>query len=381
MSKLYYKYNITSSQDIFSAVQTFLTTVGFTVIENSPTSASKSVLLKDLNNKYFILIEEDTASSIVKGIKIKLFEYSVSYNTSATYSSQIGNFEETPYHYLCYRRTGADDLLIDKEGSGNIYCNNNGNTVLITLSESNYTKKSMSIFFGTPEIYVNKDTSIKCIAYIGHISDIDEEFPTHTMMYPKISLIASIDYVKSEIYNNYVADTETNILTTGLITTFDFLKPDNLPIYGSFVNALKVYRCKTYHRSGSRLEKSYWERIGTGAVNIWKPNTYYNVGDIVYYYDLDENLKRNKLSNTINCMSMILPLIFYIKRTPNELNTYSAIAHTNKIGFVDMYNMSHDTKREADFPYKHALYRCYYMVMKRWRLGSLGIAAKQEEVS
>ena len=381
MSKLYYKYNITSSSDIFTTIQTFLTTIGFTVIESSPTSASKSVLMKDLNNKYFILIEEETDSSIIRGVKIKLFEYSTSYNVSASYSSQIGAFEETPYHYLCFKRTGTDDLLIDKEGSGLIYCNNVGNTVLITLSESNYTKKSMSIFFGTPEIYVNKDTDIKCVAYIGHISDIDEEFPSHKMMYPKISLIASIDYMKSEIYNNYVSDTEYNILTTDLITTFDFLKPDNLPLYGSFVNALKVYRCKTGHRSGNTLDKSYWERIGTGAVHIWKQNTYYNVGDIVYYYDVQENLKRNKLSNTVNCMSMILPLIFYIKRAPKGLNTYSAIAHTNKIGFVDMFNMSHDTKREADFPYKHSLYRCYYMVMKRWRLGSLGFAVKQEEVS
>ena len=219
---MYYKYNITSSSDIFTTIRTFLTTIGFTVMESSPTSASKSVLMKDLNNKYFVLIEEETASSIIRGVKIKLFEYSTSYNVSASYSSQIGTFEETPYHYLCFKRTGTDDLLIDKEGSGLIYCNNVGNTVLITLSESNYTKKSMSIFFGTPEIYVNKDTDIKCVAYIGHISDIDEEFPLHKMMYPKISLIASIDYMKSEIYNNYVSDTEDNILTTDLITTFDF---------------------------------------------------------------------------------------------------------------------------------------------------------------
>ena len=66
MSKLYYKYNITSSSDIFTTIQTFLTTIGFTVIESSPTSASKSVLMKDLNNKYFILIEEETDSSIIR---------------------------------------------------------------------------------------------------------------------------------------------------------------------------------------------------------------------------------------------------------------------------------------------------------------------------
>lgn len=380
MSKLYYKYNITSSSGIFSTINNFLVTLGFYTVEASPTVAN-SVLMRDLNNKYFLLMEEVHSGSIIRGIRIKLFEYSSLYNISASYNSQIGVLDETPFHYLCFKRSSSDDLRIDIEGSGEIYCNNNGNTILITLSESNYTKKSMSIFFGTPEIYVKNDADIKCVAYIGHISDIDEGLSIGKMMYPKISMIANIDSVKSSIYNNYVNDTEKDILTTDLITTFDFLKPDNLPIYGSFLNALKVYRCKTYHKSDLTFDISYWERVGVGAVNIWKPNTYYNVGDIVYYYDMNENLKRNKLSNTLNCMSMILPLIFYIKRTPRALNTYSAIAHTNKIGLVDMYNMSHDTKREADFPYKHSLYRCYYMVMKRWRLGSLGLAVKQEEGS
>ena len=42
---MYYKYNITSSSGIFTTIQTFLTTIGFTVIESSPTSASKKGVL------------------------------------------------------------------------------------------------------------------------------------------------------------------------------------------------------------------------------------------------------------------------------------------------------------------------------------------------
>ena len=85
--------------------------------------------------------------------------------------------------------------------------------------------------------------------------------------------------------------------------------------------------------------------------------------------------------NTLNCISLCLPIIFYVIRDPQILDLYSVVGSTNVINFVDMYNMSSGRLMNADYPVEKSKYQCFTIYTRRnlqCMIGYSGLAFLQE---
>jgi len=91
--------------------------------------------------------------------------------------------------------------------------------------------------------------------------------------------------------------------------------------------------------------------------------------------------ERGRNVNTLNSISLILPIYFYVKRDPNELNIYSLYGYSDVVNYVNMYNMFTDTMKESNYPIDKAIYNCFQTGRRRQAYGDVGyngIAFKQE---
>ena len=84
---------------------------------------------------------------------------------------------------------------------------------------------------------------------------------------------------------------------------------------------------------------------------------------------------------------MCLPIICYVSRDPQILDTYSVVGSTNVLTFVDMYNIHSGRMTDSDFPVKKQDYQCFSIYTRRNHAyanisdmfkGFAGIAFKQE---
>ena len=92
---------------------------------------------------------------------------------------------------------------------------------------------------------------------------------------------------------------------------------------------------------------------------------------------LNNQLDRSRTTNSFNCISLIMPLVFYIQQEPVDLDEYYAYGYTNIINFVDMYNMSSGRIINSDYPYVSQKYQCFCMYHRRSdevRKGFVGLA-------
>ena len=69
--------------------------------------------------------------------------------------------------------------------------------------------------------------------------------------------------------------------------------------------------------------------------------------------------------NTKNNVSEIMPIIFYVLRDPDDLNSWSAIGHTDKVGYVNMYNMSSGRTLQSYYDADFNKHYCYNLWKKR----------------
>ena len=58
-------------------------------------------------------------------------------------------------------------------------------------------------------------------------------------------------------------------------------------------------------------------------------------------------------------------MIFYVLRDPDDLNSWSAIGHTDKVGYVNMYNMSSGRTLQSYYDADFNKHYCYSMWKKR----------------
>lgn len=95
-----------------------------------------------------------------------------------------------------------------------------------------------------------------------------------------------------------------------------------------------------------------------------------------------DSIEEGHTVNTLNNISLIMPLWFMVMRDPIELKTFSAIAKSDIINFVDMFNMDTDKLKNGTFPtIENYEYDCFQMGNRRAMYGMKGysgLAFKQE---
>lgn len=158
---------------------------------------------------------------------------------------------------------------------------------------------------------------------------------------------------------------------------------------GIFLGILHNSKYEMYLRAKTDDRDYEWlstEATKAKLIMSWAVST-----TVPHYYDLltadtpgketgrpGHKLTRTALGSTLSCSSIIMPTIFYCNRVPLSSETISAIAVSDIIGAVDMFNMSTGHLKQQDFPEKSS-YRCYNDGSRRSGLGYFGIAFKQEE--
>ena len=93
-------------------------------------------------------------------------------------------------------------------------------------------------------------------------------------------------------------------------------------------------------------------------------------------------LEKGHIVNTLNNISLLMPLWFMVHRDPEELNSYSAVSRNDVINLVSMYNICSGRIENGTFPVKEHKYQCFQMGNRRAMFGMKGyngLAFKQSE--
>lgn len=61
----------------------------------------------------------------------------------------------------------------------------------------------------------------------------------------------------------------------------------------------------------------------------------------------------------LNGITLCMPIIFYVVRDPQILDTYSEVGITYAVTYVDMYDISSGKMLEATYPVKGTIYQCF----------------------
>lgn len=146
---------------------------------------------------------------------------------------------------------------------------------------------------------------------------------------------------------------------------------EEVPIQGAFVEELFI----TSIWASTEINSMYADLVcsitdGTIAVPRYEPLLSH------------EALERGHTNNTLNNISMIMPLWFMVQRDPEVLNNFSAIGKNDVINFVNMYNMGTNKIENGTYPIKECIYDCFNIGARRSLKGIKGyggIAFKQEE--
>ena len=67
----------------------------------------------------------------------------------------------------------------------------------------------------------------------------------------------------------------------------------------------------------------------------------------------------------LNGITLCLPIICYVSRDPQILDTYSVVGSTDVLTFVDMYNIHSGRMTDSDFPVKKQDYQCFSIYTRR----------------
>ena len=123
-----------------------------------------------------------------------------------------------------------------------------------------------------------------------------------------------------------------------------------------------------------RLHTSYENSENNIGVNYWSL-TDSEIREYGVYDDLSETVKRYPIVrrsgtcgnsvNTKNNVSEIMPIMFYVLRDPDDVNSWSCLGHTDSIGYVNMYNMGTGRYLQSYYDADYREYFCYDMWKKR----------------
>ena len=85
--------------------------------------------------------------------------------------------------------------------------------------------------------------------------------------------------------------------------------------------------------------------------------------------------------NTLNGITLLMPMYFMVKRDPQALDGYSCVGISNVIRYVNMYNMATNHIKNGNYPVEVHKYNCFQTGIRRNMFGLLGyngIAFRQE---
>ena len=157
-------------------------------------------------------------------------------------------------------------------------------------------------------------------------------------------------------------------------------------VFWSSSIAIPMYRGGDYVRPRLKLGTPFNCVIKRGDMNSNTITLYntdgspfeYDDSSVKYSYDklltpnyVDINshnmLNRGKSVNTLNSISLVMPMFYTVLRDPQCLNEFSYIGSTNKINYINMYNISSGKELRSDYPVDGSKYYCYNIGKRRNR--------------
>ena len=85
--------------------------------------------------------------------------------------------------------------------------------------------------------------------------------------------------------------------------------------------------------------------------------------------------------NTLNGITLALPMYFMVMRDPIDLKLYSCVGVSEPLRYINMYNMSTNHMKNGNYPIETNKYNCFQTGIRRNMMGLLGyngIAFRQE---
>lgn len=146
-------------------------------------------------------------------------------------------------------------------------------------------------------------------------------------------------------------------------------KPLSLPIRtgnGTVVNTVV----------GTTLSK---EDGSTWTISTGNGNTPYGNGEVPHYYFMQshERLDSGRNVNTLNCITINMPIFAAVLVDPDQLNNYAAAGEVLGVYFVSMYNIQTSSVYEINYPSSNDTCQAFSVGKRRGVYGFDGISIKQ----
>ena len=123
--------------------------------------------------------------------------------------------------------------------------------------------------------------------------------------------------------------------------------------------------------TGKQLAMPIRTQLGMG-IEAWTPKVpHYG------YIQSQNSLDGGMNSNTLNCISMALPLMCMVVRDPDDLKEFSPVGNVSGCYFISLYNMASGETYEISYPQSGELHQVFPMTKRRGRYGYDGIAIAQ----
>ena len=327
MNKVY-----TSVTSCLASIKDFLVSAGYTIDTDISSNWRGSVFVVDtLDSKY----------------KLIFYDYE-----NRLYVTIAKSFDNSIYFYkqdLTIRAnklgSGQYATMEIESFEGDLYCNSNGNSLMFAKIEtSTVARMTQFVFIGD---LVRKFNEIESGIFIGgtqmalHVdkttTDVDvfedNRFALRNKRAVFIALLSEIDDAPIKERDNTIWATNFDISTLNLVCSLTMKnRGADLPTYGNF---------------------------NSTALNLTTMDF-----------------------NTANAITLCLPLMFFVIRDPQILDTYSLVGTNDIITYVDMFNMSSGRMIDSSYPVKKENYQCFSIYTRRnveGMLGYVGVAFKQEE--
>lgn len=183
--------------------------------------------------------------------------------------------------------------------------------------------------------------------------------------------------LSKHVYDNSTFNDILPVLSTTELgaTTFARINIDEAPqrsnIYWASSGKPDVsdpYQCYT----GKQLAMPI--RHGEGITGTWRPMIPH-YGYMQSRSSTDPGIN----SNTLNCITINLPLYMAVKVDPDSLNNFAPIGEVSGVYLVSLFNMASASLYEISYPTSGNLHQVFSLSKRRDKWGFDGISIKQED--
>lgn len=249
-----------------------------------------------------------------------------------------------------------------------IDCHYNNGCFMFVLHSGDLTNTTKMLIVGEMDTYAELTHKVFMItnSYIMH----SENKPTG---YKDALLLKSVSPVQADIQHSIYGETRTIDYDSELFMAVRFDEPNNVGEYSFGGNDAHLRWSVNPLRLQTHMENRYGVGQMTSEMIVgWQysplhsmlESTETNVGASIYPMLGDRIGTGGSDINTRNGNSVLIPLIFYILRDPNDINSWSAIGQTDIVNYVNMYNMSSGRILQGNKLDNHA---CYTNLSRRFK--------------